>query len=61
MSSKNESASLVSLVHYDIVTGLGRLFYVVSPAETTFEKVEDVPDFVNKVIHDEDNHDIVIT
>ena len=45
---KKKMPFLLSVQH-DVLSGLGRLFYVISPAETSFEKVEDVPDFVNKV------------
>ncbi|KAK2180527.1 hypothetical protein NP493_439g01006 [Ridgeia piscesae] len=46
---KKKMPFLLSVQH-DVLSGLGRLFYVISPAETSFEKVEDVPDFVNKAI-----------
>ena len=29
--------------------GVRRLFYVVTPNETSFEKLEDVPDYLNEV------------
>lgn len=48
MASTNVS-TLLSPGQYEVAKDLVRLFYVVSPTETSFEHVEDVPDFVNKV------------
>ena len=33
------------------VAGLRRVFYLVSPNETSFEKPEDVPNYVDEVCH----------
>ncbi|KAI0207706.1 Alkylglycerol monooxygenase [Lamellibrachia satsuma] len=49
MASTNVS-TLLSPGQYEVAKDLVRLFYVVSPTETSFEHVEDVPDFVNKTI-----------
>ena len=40
-----DSRQLLSQVAEDV----GFLFYVVSPNKTTFEKAEDVPDYLNRV------------
>ena len=32
-----------------LLTGMRRLFYVISPAETSHGKLEEVPDYVNEV------------
>ena len=37
------------LGNVSISLGVRRLFYVVTPNETSFEKLEDVPDYLNEV------------
>jgi len=35
---------------WPVLEGLGRLFYIVDPRTTTFERVEDVPDYITEAI-----------
>ena len=37
----------------EIVTRLGYLFYVVSPSETTFQHITEIPNYVSDVRPDE--------
>jgi hypothetical protein len=37
-----------------LVKGLGRFFYVVDPAETSYEHVEAVPEFYHQVSYERD-------
>lgn len=41
-----------SVLKHPVVTGLRRMFILVSPNETSFEKLEDVPNYVDEVSQD---------
>lgn len=41
----------ISEVFVNHVKGLGRMFYIHSPKEQLYEKVEDVPNFFRQVRH----------
>lgn len=36
---------------WHFVKGIGRMFYIVDPAESTYERVEDVPKFYRQVCY----------
>jgi len=40
---------MAGILKNPVVTGIRRLFILVSPNETSFEKIEHVPDYVDEV------------
>ena len=38
-----------TLTHFNVLETLGLLFYVASPSGTSYQSIEECPDFVNQV------------
>ena len=45
----NQTSSEQSFAIHQLVEGFGLLFYLVNPVKSSFEKLEDCPDYVNQV------------